>query len=143
MNIQDRITKYLTEEEDIDDDEMEFDDVDYINDAEIMNKMVDFIISLDVDSLSESKQEELMEIVDLIAGPDEEDLEEAVGAKRQKIDRAARRQRKREYRKKRAQIKLKLKKYRRTAKFKKYERMKKRKAKQGKTSTGKRVRTFI
>ena len=108
-----------------------------------MNKMVDFIISLDVDSLSESKQEELMEIVDLIAGPDEEDLEEAVGAKRQKIDRAARRQRKREYRKKRAQIKLKLKKYRRTAKFKKYERMKKRKAKQGKTSTGKRVRTFI
>jgi len=137
MNISDRIEKYLKEEED---DDLDYDYDEFFDDSELMDRMVDFITSLEMDSLPEDKQIELGEIIDMVT---EDEMEEAISAKRVKIDPAERRKRRREYRKKKAKIKMKLKRYRRTAQYKKYERMKKRKAKSGKTASGKRIRQFI
>lgn len=132
--ITDKIENYLNEEEeDLFEDEL-IDD----SDIDIMDRMFDFITSLE--DLPEDKQVEAYEILDSIAP---EDLEEGIAAKRVKIKPAEKRKRKREYRKKRARLKMKQKKYRRTAKFKRWKRMKERKAKSGKTATGKRIRKFI
>lgn len=133
MSIQDKIENYLNEDEDL----LEEDD-DFSGDAELMEKMFDFITSLD--DLPEDKQIEAAEIINEIAPAE---VDEAISAKRVKIKPAEKRKRKREYRKKRAKLKMKGRRFRRTAKFKKWQRMKKRKAKSGKTATGKRVRKFI
>jgi hypothetical protein len=129
-----KIDDYLNEDEDILDEEIDM----LYDDAEIMDKMLDFITNLE--DLPEDKAVQVLEIIELI---DPEVVDEAMAAKRVKIDRQAKRKRKREYRKQRAKMKMKGKKFRRTAKYKKYKRMKKRKAKSGKTSTGKRIRKFI
>lgn len=133
--ITDKIDNYLNEEEDLLEDDLV---VNYEKDVEIMDRMFDFITSLE--DIPEEKQLEALEILEAIAP---EEIEEAMAAKRVKIPPAEKRKRKREYRKKRAQLKMKQKRYRRTAKFKKYKRMKERKAKSGKTATGKRIRKFI
>lgn len=132
--ITDKIDNYLNEDEDMFEEDELFDD----SDADVMDRMFEFITNLE--DLPEEKQLEAMEIVELIAP---KDLEEAISAKRVKIKPAEKRKRKREYRKKRARLKMKGRKFRRTAKFKRWQRMKKRKAKSGKTATGKRVRKFI
>lgn len=134
MNIQDKIGNYLNEE---DEDIYEPED-DFFDDSSVMEKMFNFITSLE--DLSEDKQLEVIEIIEEISP---EDVDEGLAAKRVKIDPKEKRKRKREYRKKKAKLKMKARRFRRTAKFKKYKRMKERKAKSGKTASGKRIRKFI
>jgi len=134
MNIQDKIGNYLNEE---DEDIYEPED-DFFDDSSVMEKMFNFITSLE--DLSEDKQLEVIEIIEEISP---EDVDEGMAAKRVKIDPKEKRKRKREYRKKKAKLKMKARRFRRTAKFKKYKRMKERKAKSGKTASGKRIRKFI
>lgn len=130
--ITEKIENYLNEDEEV------FEEGELFDDSSVMDKMFDFITSLE--DLPEDKQLEAMEIIDELAP---EEVDEAISAKRVKIKPAERRKRKREYRKKRAQLKMKAKRFRRTAKFKMWQRKKKRKAKSGKTATGKRIRKFI
>lgn len=132
-----KIEDYLNE--DIDGDEILEQD-EFFDDSEVMHKMFDFITSLE--DLPEELAEQAAAIVDEIA-PEIDDVDEAIAAKRVKIKPAERRKRKREYRRKKARLKMKAKKFRRTAKFKRWKRMKERKAKSGKTATGKRIRKFI
>ncbi len=134
MTIQDRIENYLNED---DEDILEHDGELY-DDSNVMDRMFEFITNLD--DLPEDKQLEVLAIVEELAP---EDVDEATAAKRVKINPAEKRKRKREYRKKRAKLKMKARRFRRTAKFKKYKRLKDRKAKSGKTATGKRIRKFI
>jgi len=134
MNIQDKIGNYLNEE---DEDIYEPED-DFFDDSSVMEKMFNFITSLE--DLSEDKQLEVIEIIEEISP---EDVDEGMATKRVKIDPKEKRKRKREYRKKKAKLKMKARRFRRTAKFKKYKRMKERKAKSGKTASGKRIRKFI
>jgi hypothetical protein len=116
---------------------------DYENDDIIIEKMVDFIETLDPDQLSEDQADIIYDIIDMLA-PDEEDEEVSeVFKKRQRRDISARRQRRREYRKKRAKVKLKARKYRRSAQGRKTLRRAKRFKKIGRTSTMKRQRKFI
>jgi hypothetical protein len=135
MNISDRIDNYLNDE-DLTEDELLDDE--FYNDSDVMDRMFEFITSLE--ELPEDKALEVIEIINDLAP---EEVDEAISAKRVKIKPAERRKRKREYRKKRAQLKMKAKRFRRTAKYKMYQRKKKRKAKSGKTATGKRIRKFI
>ena len=145
-DIHKRLEEYLNESESIDED-------DYFTDIDIamMNRMVDFIMNLEAENLSEEQLDELTEIVDLIADEnineifdeDEEEVDEAFSAKKVKIKPSERRQRRREYRKNRAALKMKAKKFRRTAKYKQWLRLKKRKAASGKTARGKRIRKFL
>lgn len=132
MKIDERIHNYLTEDEEM------FEQDEIFDDSEVMDKMFEFITNLE--DLPEDKALEVLDIIEELAP---EDIEEAIAAKRVKIDPKERRKRKREYRKKKAQLKMKARRFRRTAKFKKYKRMKERKAKSGKTATGKRIRKFI
>lgn len=134
MTIQDRIENYLNED---DEDILEHDGELY-DDSNVMDRMFEFITNLD--DLPEDKQLEVLAIVEELAP---EDVDEGMAAKRVKINPAEKRKRKREYRKKRAKLKMKARRFRRTAKFKKYKRLKDRKAKSGKTATGKRIRKFI
>ena len=131
MKIDDKIENYLTEDEEV------FEQDEFFDDSEVMDKMFNFITNLE--DLPEDKAEEAVAIIDELAPH----IEEGTAAKRVKIDPKERRKRKRAYRKKKAQLKLKARKFRRTAKFKKWKRMKERKAKSGKTATGKRIRKFI
>jgi predicted transcriptional regulator len=118
-------------------------------DIAMMDKMMDFILALDTEHLTEDQKEDMMDIVDGLADNDmgdfldEDEMEEAVTARKVKIKPADKRRRRMEYRKKRASLKLKAKKYRRTTKYKQWSRMKKRKAGQGKTARGKRIRKFM
>ena len=132
-----KIEDYLNE--DIDGDEILEQD-EFFDDSEVMHKMFDFITSLE--DLPEELAEQAAAIVDEIA-PEIDDVDEAIAAKRVKIKPSERRKRKREYRKKKVRLKMKAKRFRRTAKFKKWKRMKERKAKSGKTATGKRIRKWI
>lgn len=136
-DIHERIENYLNEDEDNDE---------YIPDEDmtIMNSMLDFITDLDVDSLSEDQVNDIIDIVDYFSDNDiSEELEEAFAPKRIKIKPAERRERRIAYRHNRAALKLKAKKFRRTAKFKRWLRKSKRKARMGKTATGKRIRKFL
>lgn len=132
MSIQDKIDNFLNEDEEV------FEGDDFFDDSEVMDKMFEFITNLE--DLPEDKAVQVLEIINDIAP---EEVDEGMAAKRVKIKPADKRKRKREYRKKKAQLKMKARRFRRTAKFKKYSRMKKRKAKSGKTASGKRIRKFI
>ncbi len=137
MRIDKKIEDYLNE--DIDGDEILEQD-EFFDDSEVMHRMFEFITGLE--DLPEELAEEAAAIIEEIA-PEIDDVDEAIAAKRTKIKPAERRKRKREYRKKKVRLKMKAKRFRRTAKFKKWKRMKERKAKSGKTATGKRIRTWI
>lgn len=132
--ITDKIENYLNEDEDMFEDD---DLLNYGNDIDIMDRMFDFITSLE--DLPEDKQLEALDIIEMISP----ELGEGFAAKRVKIKPAEKRKRKRKYRKIRAFLKMKGRKFRRTAAYKRWKRMKKRKAKSGKTAGGKRIRTFI
>jgi len=110
------------------------------DDAVLLDKMVEFIINLNSENLTEEQIDELTDIIDEIA---DDELEEAFSAKKVKIKASDKRARRMEYRKHRAAIKLKAKKFRRTTKYKQWNRMKKRKMGSGKTARGKRIRKFL
>lgn len=127
------------------------DDTEYYpeDDTVMLDKMVEFIMNLDTENLSEDQIDELTDIIDEIADDtldevfDDEDVDEAIAAKKIKIKPSDKRRRRMEYRRHRAAIKLKAKKFRRTTKYKQWNRMKKRKATSGKTARGKRIRKFL
>ena len=102
-------------------------------------------MNLDTDNLTEDQVEEVMDIIDEFADEqlDEEMFDEGVTARKVKIKPSDKRKRRMEYRRNRAALKLKAKKFRRTTKYKQWNRMKKRKASQGKTARGKRIRKFM
>ncbi len=132
---------------------------DYINDKEadgseffpdedvaLMEKMMDFILDLDTESLSDDQIIEITDIIDEVAdAPLDEafDKMDEFSARKVKIKPADKRKRRMEYRRNRAGIKLKAKKFRKTTKFKQYKRKREKKKNQGKTSTGKRIRKFL
>ena len=142
-DIQSKIENYLEEES----------NDDYLpeEDIQLMDKMIDFIMSLDTENLTEDQIEEVTDLIDEISDnniddifdEDEDNIDELVQAKKVKISPALKRARRRAYRKNRAAIKLKAKKFRKTTKFKQWARKKKRRASQGKTATGKRIRKFL
>jgi hypothetical protein len=131
-DIQQKLEDYLSEK----------DSTEYYpeEDTEMMDKMMDFIIGLNSDTLSEEQIDEVTDIIDELAN---EPIDEAISAKKVKIKPSEKRQRRMQYRRKRAQIKLKAKKFRRTTKYKQWKRMKERKARSGKTARGKRIRKFL
>lgn len=145
MNIADKLDNYLNENENLDEflpDE----------DTELMGRMLDFIMNLDSENLTEDQIEEVTDIIDNIADDDineifdedeDEDVDEAFSAKKVKIKPSDKRKRRMEYRRNRAAIKLRAKKFRRTTKYKQWKRKKIRKARSGKTATGKRIRKFL
>jgi hypothetical protein len=139
MKTEDKITSYLGEQEEVMMGGTE--QLNYLEDDELLEKMYDLITSLDPNKLSELQAEELVGIIDDIAGDDEdEELEEV---KRVRISPAAKRERKKQYKKNRNKLKIKAKRYRKTAGYKKYKKKTKRMSRSGKTSTGKLVRKFI
>ena len=139
-DIQKKLEDYLNDK-DKDDDFYPSDDI------IMMDKMVEFIMSLGTESLDDEQVDELTGIIDTLADENLDEtfdaLDEAVSARKVKISPAEKRKRRMEYRKKRAQIKMKAKKFRKTTKYKQWSRMKKRRAGQGKTARGKRIRKFL
>ena len=131
----DKITNYLEEQEDI-----STEGANYLNDDALLEKMYNFITSLDPDKLTDMEAGELVDIIDELAGEDDDELDEI---KRVRISPADKRKRSKAYKKNRSKIKIAAKRYRRTAGFKRYKRKSKRMSRTGKTSTGKRVRKFI
>lgn len=120
-----------------------------LDDAELTNKMADFILDLEEDEIPEDLAGDYVEIVEMIAGPEEEDVDEdedvseVAPAKKVRRDPVKRRKAAREHRKVRAKKKIEGRRTRKTAKFKRFKKKQKRKGKLGKTATGKRKRTFI
>lgn len=125
-------------------------------DDELDDLIVNFLLDLDEEMLSEDMQMQYHEIMEelfgdddmdpipmdptIMEGEEEEELEEAPMAKKAKrISPAVKAKRKRLYRKNKAKIKLKSKKRRKTSSFKKQQKKAKRMKKSGKTSTGKRI----
>ena len=133
-SIYDRITHYLEEQEDISTDRAS-----YLEDDALLEKMYKFIISLDPDKLNDMEAGELVDIIDELAG-EEDEIDEI---QRVRISPADKRKRSKAYKKNKSKIKIAAKRYRRTAGYKKYKRKSKRMSRTGKTSTGKRVRKFI
>lgn len=132
----------------------------YLNDADsteympdedtaMMDRMMEFIMELNIDNLSEDQVDEITEIIDEIADSKldgevfDNEFDEAVSARKVKIKPSDKRKRRMAYRRNRAGLKLKAKKFRRTTKFKQYKRQRDRKKSQGKTARGKRIRKFM
>ena len=132
-DIRSKIDNYLND--DIDE---EIEDGDLV-DLDLVEKMLDLIIDINDEFLSEDQKIELSELIDELCMP----IDEAVAAKKVKIKMSDRLARRRKYRKNKARLKMKAKKFRRTSKFKKWKKISKRKAKSGKTATGKRIRKFM
>lgn len=134
-SVYDKIVNYLNEQEVIG-----TENANYLKDDELLEKMYNFITSLDSNKLSDMEAEELVAIIDDLAGGDEEELDEI---QRVRMSPADKRKRSKDYKKNKSRIKIKAKRYRRTAAYKKYKKKSKRMSRTGKTSTGKRVRKFI
>jgi Na+/phosphate symporter len=119
------------------------------DDVKMMDRMIEFIMDLETESLSEDQIDEVTDLIDLVSDGnideifDDDEIDEAVAAKKVKIKASDKRKRRIEYRRNRAAIKMKAKKFRRTTKFKQWKRLKKRKASSGKTARGKRIRKFL
>ena len=109
----------------------------YLNEDDLLDRMFDFITSLNEEQINEDQAIEIVDIVDII---DEEEIDEI---QRVKINPAEKRERKKAYKKNKQKIKITAKRFRKTAKFKKYVKKKKIKSKSGKTSSGKRIRKFL
>lgn len=135
-SVYNKIVDYLEEQEEV----IGTENAAYIQDDELLEKMFNLITSLDADKLSEMESEELVSIIDELAGEDDEEIDEI---QRVRISPADKRKRSRQYKKNKSKIKIKAKRYRRTASYKKYKKKTKRMSRSGKTSTGKRVRKFI
>ena len=116
-------------------------------DEELSDMMIQFLTELDIDMLSEEKQVQYYEIMDMLAEEEELDDEccepEVMEARLKKhIKKLDKNKRKREYRKNKGKLKRAAKKMRKTSSIKKKMKKSKRMAKRGKTSTGKRISTF-
>jgi hypothetical protein len=131
--------------------ELDDSDYDFMEDADLMEKMFDLISNLDTEKLTDDQIEQATEIIDLVAGEttpegsekEDEDEVSEIAVKKVRINRRVKRKRKIAYRKKRAKLKNKAKKFRKSAKFKRWKRMSKLKKRSGKTASGKRIRKFI
>ncbi len=138
-DIQKKLEDYLNDDDTIDD---------FIpdEDTEMMDKMLEFIMNLDTENLTEDQVDEVTAIIDQLADSKvsfDDDVDEAISARKVKIKPQEKRKRRMKYRRNRALLKLKAKKFRKTTKFKRFKRKQKLKARQGKTSTGKRIRKFL
>jgi len=117
-------------------------------DEEIYDRMWEFITSLDPEQLTDDQADNVISIIEDIEleygneEEDEDDVGEAVRAKRVRISPAARRQRRQQYRKSKAKMKRNVKQYRRSARGRQMAKKSKRMKKMGKTATGKRIRKF-
>ena len=128
---------------------------DVYDDEELIDLMFDLVTDIDPDVLTPEQADTLVKILDIIHAYDDDsedddwgidetdEVSEALVAKRKKINRTVRLQRRKLYRQKKAKIKLKAKIYRRSAKGKRTMRKSKRMSVLGKTSTGKRKSKFI
>ena len=91
MKTEDKISSYLNEQEVM---IGGIEQLKYLEDDELLEKMYDFITTLDPNNLSDLQAEELVGIIDDIAGEDdEEDIDEI---KRVRISPAAKRERKKQ-----------------------------------------------
>ena len=135
MTALDKLEKLLAEQEADD----EFEDAPEFDDGEVMEKMLNLILSLDDVQLTDEQANKVLDILNTI---DPDEVSE-VFKRRQRRDLAAARQRRRKRRTKRTKLKLKARRYRRSAAGKKTIRRAKRFGKFGRTATGKRQRTFI
>lgn len=106
---------------------------------DLIDKMFDLIIDLDSDQLTEEQAENISNIIDMLDPPE---LNE-VFRKKVRRDITAAKKRRREYQRHKAARRLKARKYRRSSAGKRTLRKAKRFAKVGRTSTGKRIKTFI
>ena len=138
-----KLENYLKESESVDEFLPE-------EDTKLMDRMFDFIVNLSSENLTEDEIDEMTGIVDVLADEDiseifvdDDDVGEAISAKKVKIKPSDKRKRRMAYRRNRAGMKLKAKKFRRTTKYKQWKRMKKRKVTSGKTARGKRIRKFL
>jgi hypothetical protein len=129
MKILEKIDEYIEVEEDI------------------IDRIFDFIISLEPNQVTEEQADSILEIINII-DPDEdeeidpEEIEEAFKRRVRRNIKAARKRR-RVYRRQRARRRMKARRYRRSAKGKRTARKAKRFKRLGRTSTGKRMRKFI
>lgn len=117
-------------------------------DDSVYEMIIEFMLDLDFDSLTDDQQDMYNEIMEELFGDEDPwwededyddedaDLNEAF-RKLKKTSPAEKAKRKRLYRKNKAKIKMAAKKRRKSASFKRYQKKAKRMAKQGKTSTGK------
>ena len=106
---------------------------------DMIDKIFDFISSLDPDKITEEQADDIVNILDMIDPP----INEGFYKKRVRRDLQAARKRRREHRRHRATKRLKVRRFRRSARGKRLLRKTKRMAKRGRTSTGKRRRIFI
>ncbi len=109
-------------------------------DKDIIDKMLDIIIELDSENLTEQQCASIAAIVDMLDPPN---INEAYFKKRVRRDLVKARARRREHKRKRAQKRIKMRRYRRSAKGKHTLRKAKRLGRYGRTSTGKRKRVFV
>ena len=115
-------------------------------DEELMDKMLNLIVSLNDEDITDEQANQIAEIINMIDPKDEDEDEDEMSEvfkKRVKRDLTAARKRRREYRTKRSKMRLKAKRYRRSASGKQTLRKAKRFGKFGKTSKGTRQRTFV
>jgi hypothetical protein len=125
------------------------------DESSLSDAMWDFISSFDeqtIEGLDEYQLAEYIEIVEAVAGEEEEGedeegdddaIEEAMPAKKVRRDVIQKRKASREHRKVKAKKKIEGRRKRKTASFKRFKKKAKRLGKRGLTSTGKRKRTFI
>jgi len=114
---------------------------------EYLDLMIQFLTELDIDMLSEEKQVQYYEIMDMLAEEEELDDEccepEVMEARlKRHIKKSDKNKRKREYRKNKGKLKRAAKKMRKTSSFKKKMKKSKRMGKRNLTGTGKRRTTF-
>jgi hypothetical protein len=138
MKTEDKIISYLQEQSDEID--INTDTAEYVSDEDLLEKMFDFITSLDPNKLSDEQAQELVNIVDHLSEKPEEEIQEI---KRVRISPAEKRKRRALYRKNKQKILAKARRYRKTSSYKKYKKKAKRMSRTGKTSTGKMIRKFI
>ena len=111
MTALDKLEKLLAEQEADD----EFEDAPEFDDGEVMEKMLNLILSLDDVQLTDEQANKVLDILNTI---DPDEVSE-VFKRRQRRDLAAARQRRRKRRTKRTKLKLKARRYRRSAAGKK------------------------
>ena len=114
---------------------------------ELEDRLIDFVLDIDEEQLSEDLQERYYELIEdledegIDTDDDDDDLDE--GVRRKKIKASDRLKRKKAYKRNKNKIKRKSKKFRKTAGYKKYKKKSKRMNKRGRTASGKRKTKFI
>lgn len=121
----------------------ELDDEVYEDDG-LLDDMIDLLTDIDPESLTDDQADALEDIFSRLENyEDEEDVDEAMPARKIRRDVRARRKRSREYRRQRSRLKVKARRYRKSARGRLLAKKRKMMAKRGKTATGQRKRTYI